>query len=552
MFRKNTSLTPQEKLQRKKDRLLVSLSGLLLGISFPPFPFFPLIFIAVIPYFFIIEQKEKLIEINRLTYLMGFVFSIISIYWVGAFTEMKDPFLMIAGIALLFFNPSLFMIPSTLYYFAKKNISKKYSFYFFPFFWVTYEYLYMITDLKFPWLVLGNSLSYFNLFIQLADIVGVLGITLIIVFINVLVFQLLQQYKETKKIGYVKFSFLILLFIIPLVYGISKTSSDKNQNQKVKVGLIQPNLDPYEKWSGGNLQQISNIYLELSVKAVKQNAKIVIWPETALPVYLLIGTYTDVLDSIKSFVKRNNIYLMTGMPDFRIYNKKDDAPSDAKYSKIGDYYFTTYNGIYLFSPKSDEVQKYGKMQLVPFGERTPFVDAIPFLGDLFKWGVGLSGWNVGQDTTVFTFQESSFEDKIDSIKFTGLVCYESIFPDFVASFTQKGSQFISVVTNDSWYGNTSGPYQHKEISVLRAIENRRYVVRAANGGISCIIDDKGNTISKTNMYERNVLVGEVSLSNELSFFSKNPKLIQTLSNIISFFVLSVAILLWLKKKLKMN
>lgn len=534
----------------------------MLGISFPPIPLFPLVFIALIPFVYVIETREKLVEMNRAAYLMGFIFSLITIYWVGAFTEMKDPFLMIAGFFLLLVNPCFFMIPVSLYYFARKNLNRRIALFFFPFFWITYEYLYMITDLKFPWLVLGNSLSYFNLFIQTADVFGSLGVSLLILFINVLLYYSINRYFKLKKVLSLELFIALLLFVLPILYGWVKTSTYKESSKKIKVGLIQPNLDPYEKWRGGNLWNLTKIYLDLSLKAVDRGAELIIWPETALPVYLLIGTYPDVVDSIKNFIKRTNVPLLTGMPDFRLYYDKKAAPKDAKYSAVSNYYFVTYNGIYLFSPNSDSIQKYGKMQLVPFGERTPFVDQIPFLGDLIKWGVGIGGWNVGRDSTLFCVKKKIFSDqnfdsdiKINDDHFTycfaGLVCYESIFPDFVSSFVNNGSEFISVVTNDSWYGNTSGAYQHKEISILRAIENRRYVVRAANGGISCIITPLGITKSSTKMYEKNFLVGEVSLEKNKTFFTENPKVIHTISNCISLWVIGITLLFWMKKKFKL-
>jgi len=151
-------------------------------------------------------------------------------------------------------------------------------------------------------------------------------------------------------------------------------------------------------------------------------------------------------------------------------------PDDVKYSKPGNFYYATYNAILMFSPGTRQVIHYGKSKLVPFGERVPFVDQLPFLGDLIKWGVGLTGWKRGKDTTVFNLP---LDNRKDTLKIDGMVCYESIYLYFIPRFVEKGADLISVVTNDSWYGNSSGPYQHKEMSVLRAVENRKTVVRAA-------------------------------------------------------------------------
>ena len=171
---------------KNKERLLLILSGILLGVSFPPvpFPFTLLMFVGLIPYLKIIEQKERLLDINRSTYLMAFVFSAITIYWVGSWQKETDPFLMISGGLLLFVNPAQLLIPSTLYYFTKKLFKRNIALYVFPLFWVTYEYITMITEIRFPWITLGSGLALFNDFIQTADIFGSLGLSLIVLYIN--------------------------------------------------------------------------------------------------------------------------------------------------------------------------------------------------------------------------------------------------------------------------------------------------------------------------------------------------------------------------------
>lgn len=545
-FWKKIPVTPEEKIIRNKQRLFGILSGLMLGFAFPPFPF-PftlLIFIGLVPYFFVLVKKEKLIDINRFTYLTAFVFNVLTIYWVGGWGKETDPFLMIGGTLLLFINPIFFLIPSTLFYLTKRFINKTAALFLFPFFWIAYEYSYMITDASFPWVTLGNGLAYFNKFIQISDVVGVLGLSLIVIFINLSVFKAFQLFQEKNKAAYYFLGVAILFFFLPLVYGAIKVSSYKGPDRKIKVGLIQPNIDPWDKWSGGDLWNIAKGYLGQSQRAVSEGAELIVWPETALPVYLRNGSHQDVIDSIYAFIKKNDVYLLTGMPDFTYYRSKEIAPKDAKYSENFNYYYTTYNSVLLFSPYSFNVQRYGKMKLVPFGERVPFVDVLPFLGDFIKWNVGISGWNVGRDTLVFNLvsNHTSEYTKEDTIKVNSLVCFESVFPAFVAGFAQKGAELITVVTNDSWYGNSSGPYQHEAIGLLRAVENRRTVLRAANGGISTIIDPLGRPMIETKMFTKDVVVGEAPLEDSLTFYSKHPLVIPYLSYFISLVVILISVI----------
>lgn len=555
-WKNRVPLSEVEKKVRNRDRLLLILSGILLAASFPPVPFPAplLLFVALIPYLIVIEKREKLIEINRATYLMAFVFCLFTLYWVGSWQKEADPFLMISGILLIFVNPVFFLIPSTLLYFSRKIIPQKYSLYLLPVFFVAYEFAYMLTDLSFPWLSLGNGLSSFTLFIQIADIIGQLGLSFVVVIINVFIYRSITAIKVNKKLFYLHTSAALLIFILILIYGNLKLSSPHLPNTKVKVGLIQPNLDPWEKWKGNDLNKLTEMYLNLSAKAVKEGARIIIWPETALPVYLRSEMYIDIIETIYRFCDSNQVYLLTGMPDIKFYFNNQNIPDDAKYNSVNDYYYTTYNSILLFRPNNQLVESYGKMKLVPFGERVPFVDALPFLGKIIKWGVGLSGWNVGKDTTVFYLPLQNIRSAVkdnDTIKIGGLVCYESIYPTLVSEFVKGKADFIAVVTNDSWYGNLSGPYQHKEFGALRAVENRRTVVRAANGGISCIINPLGKTEVQTKMFTKSYIVGDVVINELETFFTNHSLLIPILCSAFSIWIIGIFSLMKLKESFKL-
>jgi apolipoprotein N-acyltransferase len=545
-FFRHRELSIEEKKERSKNRLLLILSGILFGISFPPFPF-PftlLIFIAFVPYFFVITKKQTLLQVNSASYLAFFVMSLITVYWVGSWQSESDPFLMLSGTVLVFFLPCVMLINSTLFFLSKKVFKRDLSLYFFPFFWVTGEYLLTLTDLKFPWLTIGHGLAKFTSFIQIADIIGAFGLSFAVLWINILIFKGLKSFKENVKVGSIYFSGAALIFILIIIYGFVKVSSADNHDKKLKVGIIQPNIDPWNKWELGDLNDILKNYFSLSQKCVDEGAKLILWPETALPVYLMSGIYQSEVDSIYFFLRKNNVSLLTGMPDFRIY--ENNPPRNAKYKEAGKYYYTTYNAILLFQPNSMDIQRYGKMQLVPLGEHTPFVDQLPFLGDLLKWGVGISSWNVGQDTTVFKFNVGK-----DTIKVGGLVCYESVFPTFPNYFVQRGAEFLAVLTNDSWYGKLSGPYQHEEFAKLRAVENRKAVVRCANGGVSCLINKFGVTQVETKMFTRTHLVVEVPLNNEKTFYTKHPLIVPVSALIFSLLILGLNILIWLKKKFKL-
>jgi len=546
---KKLEISSEEKKQRRNDWLLLIFSGVMLGLAFPPFPF-PLtllIFTGLIPYFIVVKKRTTLASISRATFLFSFIFSILTIYWVGSWSSEADPFLMMGGAALLFAYPCVLLIPSTLYYVAKKVFPKFDALWLFPLFWVTLEYLLTLTDLRFPWLLLGHGLVKFNLFIQGADIIGTFGLSLITAYINLLLYKAFFEKGRSKRINLIPSSVAALIFLLMMIYGVYKTSSFKISDKTVTVGIVQPDKNPWEKWEVRNLNTLLNLNIELSKQAVQDGAEVILWPETALPVYVFGGNYRFIEDSIFSFVNENRVSLLTGMPHIVYYSDSTIIPEDAKYAEEGKFYYTSYNAMLLLNPGIRKVQKYGKMKLVPLGERVPFADLFPVLGDIFKWGVGLGSWNVGKDTTVFQIYGSVK----DTIKAGGLVCYESVDPVFVSAFVQKGAEIITVVTNDSWYGETSGPYQHKEFAILRAVENRRSVVRCANGGISCIINALGETEAETELFTRTYLVGEVSIQNESTFYSTYPSIVPVFCSVFSLWIFGMNILLWLKNKFKL-
>ncbi len=527
------------------------LSGLLLGLSFPPINIFPLMFFALVPYFFSIKDKTTLAEINKTTYLFGFSFSLVTLYWVGSWMPDSDPFLRISGIALLFFNPILFLIPSSLYSLSLKHFyfikNKKKLLFLFPVFWVAYEHIYTLTDLRFPWLVLGHGLAYFNKYIQIADIIGANGFSLLVVLLNVLAFKTITTFIERKKLINNFIVLFVGIFLLPLFYSFF-ISNKITDTKKVRVGIIQPNFNPWKKWETGSLNKQLEIYFSLSQKAIKKGAEIIVWPESALPVFIRTLPYKSEENKIREFVEKNNISLITGMPDIEYFYNPNTFPKDAKISKSGNTAYRSFNSILLYSSTSDFVQSYHKKLLVPFGEGTPFADELTFLKDLIKWGVGLSGWNKGTGAKVLSTTTSNY----NSLKIGAVICIESIYQNYVADFAKLGAEILIVVTNDSWYGNSSGPYQHEAISILRAVENRKYIVRAANGGISAVINKNGEIIKETEMYERGFLTADIFPNSEKTFFTKHPRIIPDGALIISSLIFLICIYFKFKVKRKQN
>jgi apolipoprotein N-acyltransferase len=514
------------------------ITGLLFFLAFPPVNFYLLSFVFLIPFLYRLNELDKLKDKLIFTYLSFLSVNFLLLYWVGSWQKEADTFLMIGGTVLIFFNPITFFIPIILFHLTEKIYSKKLAVFLLPFFWVFYEYIYSITDLRFPWLSLANSIPYFTSFIQISNIVTAYGLTFIIVLSNVLLFLTILKYQNNEY-SYKKYivSFFVI-FILINFYGFYSIYNDKSDGNTLKIKVVQPNLNPWDKWNDKNIGKLLQKYLTLSTFDNKFKPDVIIWPETALPVYFLSLEYSQYVNNLRNFVDTNNVYLITGMPHFQVFDSDINLPKYYKTSPAG-YKYATYNSILEFLPNQYQIPYYGKQKLVPFGEKVPYVEYLPFLGDWINWNVGISSWNEGEEIKLF---------KVKNDSLAAVVCYESIFPDFIAKFFQKKAGALIVVTNDSWYGNSSGPYQHQAIAILRAVENHKPVVRCANGGISSYILPNGQEVVKTQIFISYVLNLNIKTDYTITFATKYPLIFPLLSIFVSLYIVLVYLYFRIFKK----
>lgn len=507
--------------------VVVLITGILFFLAFPPINLYIISFFYLVPFLYKLLQIKEFYKKFYFTYLNFLAVNILLLYWVGSWQEKSDPFLMIGGVTLIILNPLTFMIPVFLFHRAQKFYGDQKALFLLPFFWVFYEYIYSLTDLRFPWISLCNSLPYFTSFIQISNIITSYGLTLLIVFSNILILKIFLDYKEqnivNKKLLYV----YLILFVSINLYGLIQIAINKENGNKLFVKIVQPNLDPWEKWDFTNISFLTDEYLNLSKFENNQKPNLIIWPETALPVYFLSAGYEKQVEKVRNFVDTNNVYLLSGMPHYKIFTSDDPLPKYYKTSPVG-YKYATYNSVIEFIPNSYEIPYYGKQRLVPFGEKVPFVEYIPILGEWISWNVGISSWNEGENYNTF---------KVKNDNIAAVVCYESIFPDLIAKLINNGAGALVIVTNDSWYGNSSGPYQHQAIAILRAVENHKPVLRCANGGISSYITPNGIEVCKTKMFTKDILDCQIITDYQITFATRFYWIIPYLSIAISLMII---------------
>ena len=455
--------------------LLCILSGSMLGFSFPPSEAGILACFGLIPLLVVLAETRKTSTSLRYSYIAFLVFHVITLNWTGGFEHGNDPYMMIAGSATMLLHPFFYFLPIGLYLFVRNRLGETAALVCLPFVWVSYEYSHSLSEWSFPWLTIGNSQSYDIARIQFSSVTGVFGVSFWILTINALGYYLFVHLARAdwkpsspKAIGVALV--LVIIFMLPKFHGEALLDAAEHAEHpapdSIRIGIVQPNLDPWEKWKR-DPQGVMGLYLSLTDSLIREKVvppSIVFWPETALPVRLLSANAMWIRNRLHQEVDSMRVGVVTGFPHMIVYADSALAPPSSKRIRSTSERYDDFNAAAFFQPGKREVQWYGKMKMVPLAERVPYADAFYYL-DFLRWKVGIGGWQLGPDTTVFVEQSTG-------TRFSVMICYESTYPDFVADFVRKGAEFISVITIDSWWGRASGAFQHSQFAVFRAIENQ--------------------------------------------------------------------------------
>lgn len=483
------------------------LTGIGLVLVFPPFPFGCAAFIVFIPflnYLQVCSRKQAFWS----GYLVGLVWSLGTLYWIGWATVPG----VIGSVLFQGFYFGLFgLIQAILFH----RLGRR-SWVTISFVWVGIELLLSSGDMGFPWNLLGHTLTQCPELIQFASIGGVYSISFGILVINSLIFAGMKLPMKKQKI--ILLSSALGLIVLSYVYGSIAISRAKNNEEGYTVALIQGNVDPYRRWTPNFVDSSFQTYEILSSQLENVPLDLMIWPESASPCY--IDKRYACRKRVRNQASLLNVQLLTGAPDF---NWKDGKE------------LQVYNSVFLIEPGVHRLQKYDKIHLVPFSERIPFLGGVkPVYNTLKKLIMDIGDFTPGDSIVVFTSQNHE-----KSLMFSCGICFDSVFPYTMRKFVQNGAAFLVIVTNDGWFGKTSGPYQHAAIAAMRAVENRSWVARCANTGISSFIDPYGRIVSRTGLSTREILLGEISPIQEKSFFTQYGQWFP-----VMIFVMNFVIIIW--------
>jgi apolipoprotein N-acyltransferase len=505
------------------------LSGLLLGIAFPTYPSVHgemLAWIALSPLLLSLEHEKRFVFLFRNVFLTMLLFCLISLWWVGIAT-------LPGGILTVIAQSFFLTIPLLIFFVFRQRGGYRFALFSLPFVWTGWEWAYMQQDLSLGWLTLGNTQANLVRMVQYADLTGVWGVSFWLLWFNVLTVLMVKERGNVRKTAVIAFV-LALMIAAPLVYSASVFSREEQQNAgpTVKVAIVQPNIDPYDKWKSLDPAETMRLYFRMTGNAVAlERPDLVLWPETALPFYILDQQYDGYMISLRHLLAQWNVSLLTGFSDivFQPPTLASRERGNMRFDQATRKYYETYNASMLLDPEGGAPQIYHKIRLVPFAERVPYMDYFPWLERFTFSLAGIRSWGRGADTTIMQFRNS----KGVQVKTANIICYESIFPGLVAQFVRKGAQFLTLVTNDGWYATSYGPYQHAAIGRLRCIENRRSMARCANTGITLFYDRYGRSYAEIPWWERRTLTADISLNSELSWYTRFPDLLPRLSVIVS-------------------
>jgi len=524
-------------LKKLHPFLLSALTGLLLYAAWPESPLTPVIFIAFVPLLWLERQGTRAVQFFGWAYLSMVIWNIGATWWVWNST---GP----GAVGAILANSLLMCIPWALFHWVHKRMGHAFGYSALIVFWLSFEYFHLQDwGLSWPWLTIGNVFASHPAWIQWYEYTGVSGGGLWIWIMNLL---------QHKRFGRRKALIAALLLIVPLVASLIITPARPDKTyapvspqatRPSNIVIVQPNIDPYEKISTGSFDAQLQRLIRISDSAIDSSTTLIIWPETAL--FMDNGGFDEdhlkdnyFLNPLWDFLRRHpRINLLTGIESFRFFNDKH-SPTAFKIPDANKY-VESYNAAAILD-SGGMVRVYHKSRLVPGVETIP-----PFLHFLDSWFEkfgGSTGSYTGQPNRI------ALPTTDNLYHIAPAVCYESIYGEFMSRYVHNGADIIAIITNDGWWGNTPGHRQHRDYARLRAIETRRWIVRSANTGISCVIDPAGNILQSLPWDQAGTIKTSVPPEHEMTFYARFGDVISRIAILLTALLFAWHVITIIKRR----
>ena len=512
--------------------LLAAFSGILL--SLPWLNLMPgwILLIAFFPLFLIEDhfcktKHKKDIAFFGYSFLAFGIWNLMTTWWI-LYVSVTSMMLMVL------LNAAFMTIVWWLFHRIKRKYSSSMAYMSLLAIWITFEYLHYNWQIEWPWLTLGNGFSNQIKLIQWYEYTGVMGGSFWILVVNIIGFQLYQATiaKKTSQ-TFKKIALLLFIILFPVFCSLYLYSHYKEKGETHEVVLLQPNIDPYsEKFETIQPETQLQILLSLTDSLITDSTEYVLGPETALhPMWenqqMINHPY------ISPFYERalasKNLKFILGASTRKLYDKNDDIPKTARKLEDEEQYYDVFNSA-IQVDESGELKTYHKSILVSGVEKMPFSKYLSFMENFI---IDLGGTTGSLGTQK---EPSNFISK-ENTSVAPIICYESIFGEYITKFVKKGASLIFIITNDGWWKYSPGLKQHLSYSRLRAIETRRSIARSANTGISAFINQRGEITQQTEWWTRTAIKGNLKANTEITFYTIYGNFIGRISAFISALVL---------------
>ncbi len=540
-------------ISKKYIRIIYSsFTGILLALPWTEwnmgwvllFAFVPLLLVE--DWYYQNRKNYKSVQIFFHSYWAFLIWNTITTWWIYYATGF-------GAFAAIILNASFSAGIFWLFHIFKRNTNRNIGNTAFIIFWLAFEFIYLHGEISWTWLILGNGFSHNTEIIQWYEYTGVLGGSLWVLLANILIINTINSFifDKTKRLKIYNLIGTGIILFFPIIFSLWIYSHYTETKNPQEVVIVQPNIDPYhEKFGGMTDEQQMQVFLNLADSLVTDSTKFVIGPETAIPNGIWEGEINHYLtiDKIKAFIKKHpQVNIVIGASTFKLYSIPSEiTPTARPYGDdVDNLYYDAFNTALLFNI-NDSISFYHKSVLVIGVEKIPYP---ALFKPLEKFAINLGGTmgslGTQKERTVFR----AFPSKIG---IAPIICYESIYGEFVSKFVRNGAELIFVITNDGWWEDTPGYKQHLSFSRLRAIETRRDIARSANTGISAIINQRGDIINKTTWWVKTAFRGVVNTNKEISFYVEFGDYIGRISTFFALLLLLLLITQYVKNHSKLK
>ncbi|MEJ8757504.1 apolipoprotein N-acyltransferase [Pontibacter sp. H259] len=503
------------------------LTGLILWLGWPTKPLAFFLFFGFVPLLymekFIVDSgkyKSPGYTFFKWSYLAMLLWNAFTTWWVSHST-------LPGGIAAVVFNAALMCIPLTAFYFTRKYLGNTIGYISFIVYWVAFEQFHLNWDLSWPWLTLGNGFATLNQWVQWYEYTGFLGGSVWVLLVNVLLFLIIRNYPQ-QRVELKKLWLPLVLILAPIVISYSILAAYEEKGTPTEVVVVQPNIDPYrEKFSGHEnfipYEEQQQRLISLSEQKITPKTRFVVWPETALRQdngywEEQLRSYQSIQDLALFVQKHPNLELVSGLDSYTFYGDNKDASPTIRHLEGFGYYDSFNTAMHI--NRNSEIDLYHKSKLVPGVEKLPYPEFFKFLGPL---AIDLGG-TVGSQGSQPT-RDVFYHAQNKTLGTAPVICYESIYGEYVSEYVRNGASLIFVITNDGWWSDSPGYKQHLQYATLRAIETRRSIARSANTGISAFINQKGEITAKSGWWVQASLSQTILANTDLTFYTRNGEYI---------------------------